>query len=213
MIFAITNPPTLGSKEPEYQMITIKDYIKRQRIWSERTFGPGDRTAGIIDHIQKELLEIEDDPDDLMEWVDVIILGFDGLWRALAYNMNIHDPSPDDIGAVVCDLMEQKYFKNEARQWPDWRTAKTDKAIEHVRTDDEQKPTGRSDKPSVDALTFLRQCFNSALVALQDNDYKIISCPINEAAIKDVEAGLRRLDEMERVAEQIDQLFREANKG
>jgi len=36
-------------------------HLARQREWSTRTFGPGPRTKGVIDHIRKELHEIEDD--------------------------------------------------------------------------------------------------------------------------------------------------------
>ena len=55
--------------------------IKRQWLWSRDTFGNGRRTGGVIQHIRKELNEIEQKPDDLEEWVDVIILALDGFWR------------------------------------------------------------------------------------------------------------------------------------
>lgn len=96
-------------------------HLVRQRAFSERTFGPGARTFGVLDHIRKELREIEDKPSDLSEWIDVVILAFDGAWRAG------HTPE-----AIVAELL-RKQTKNEARQWPDWRTAPADKAIEHVR--------------------------------------------------------------------------------
>jgi hypothetical protein len=96
-------------------------HIAHQRQWSFQTFGPGPRTKGVIDHIRKELLEIEADPTDLAEWVDVIILAFDGAWRTGA--------KPSEIIAAV----KAKQAHNEARTWPDWRTADPDLAIEHVR--------------------------------------------------------------------------------
>jgi hypothetical protein len=96
-------------------------HIARHAEWSERTFGPGRRTAGVSDHIRKELKEIAADPDDLEEWVDVIILGLDGAWRTGA--------SPQEI----VDAIVAKQAKNERRSWPDWRTVPSDKAIEHVR--------------------------------------------------------------------------------
>lgn len=99
------------------------EYLIRQKKFSEETFGPGHRTAGLIDHIQKELGEIKEDPLDLFEWVDVMILAFDGAWRTGA--------SPDDIA----EALEIKMGRNETRDWPDWRTADPDKAIEHVRED------------------------------------------------------------------------------
>lgn len=96
-------------------------HLRRQKVWSERTFGPGTRLLGVLDHIRKELLEIEADPKDIEEWVDVIILAFDGAWRA--------GWEPQQI----IDAIKAKQVKNEQRTWPDWRTASPDKAIEHVR--------------------------------------------------------------------------------
>lgn len=52
----------------------LVSHIHRQREFSRRTFGPGDRHKGIIDHIRKELVEIEQAPGDIKEWIDVIIL-------------------------------------------------------------------------------------------------------------------------------------------
>jgi hypothetical protein len=97
-------------------------HIKRQRTFSERTFGPGLRTAGVCDHIRKELKEVEAKPVDLMEWVDVILLALDGAWRA-GY-------SPD----AICIAIDMKQSKNEGRAWPDWRNADPTKAIEHDRS-------------------------------------------------------------------------------
>lgn len=99
----------------------LEAHLIRQREFSEKTFGPGPRTKGVIDHIRKELCEIEADPADIMEWVDVIILAFDGAWRAG------WEP------AAIIKSIVAKQEKNEARTWPDWRTSPPDKAIEHVR--------------------------------------------------------------------------------
>jgi hypothetical protein len=97
------------------------EHLRRQRKFSERTFGPGNRSAGVVDHIRKELREIEDDPDNLEEWIDVALLAFDGAWRA--------GHSPEQIVAALI----AKQTKNEARDWPDWRTVPIDQAIEHTR--------------------------------------------------------------------------------
>jgi len=101
------------------------EHIRRQRTWSEQTFGPGDRAQGVIDHIRKELLEVEAAPADLSEWIDIIILAIDGAWRSG------HDPEN-----IAYALLE-KQIRNENRRWPDWRTADPGKAIEHVRTEEE----------------------------------------------------------------------------
>lgn len=100
----------------------LVEHIERQHDFSLRTFGPGARTKGLIDHITKELREIERDPLDLMEWIDVIMLGLDGAWRS--------GHAPQQIVRALHDKLE----RNEERVWPDWRTADPDKAIEHVRT-------------------------------------------------------------------------------
>lgn len=97
-------------------------HLDRQREFSLRTFGPGPRTNGVLDHIAKELDEIRKAPDDLSEWADIIILALDGAWRTGA--------EPQDI----LDAIAAKQAKNEARTWPDWRTQDPNKAIEHDRT-------------------------------------------------------------------------------
>lgn len=101
--------------------MNLIEHLYRQREFSSDTFGPGRRTEGVLDHIRKELIEIEKKPDDLEEWVDLMLLGMDGAWRA-GY-------SPEEIAAAI----ESKQIKNESRKWPDWRTAEPGKAIEHIR--------------------------------------------------------------------------------
>jgi len=100
----------------------LVSHLVRQRAWSERTFGPGDRSEGIVDHIRKELREIEAAPGDLTEWIDIVILALDGAWRA-GYD-------PEEIVAAL----QEKQTTNENRKWPDWRTAAPGKAIEHIRS-------------------------------------------------------------------------------
>lgn len=96
-------------------------HLRRQSEFFIRTFGPGERTAGVIHHIRKELMEIEAQPDDLSEWIDVILLALDGASRV--------GFSPEEIAQALAD----KQTLNESRQWPDWRTAEPGKAIEHIR--------------------------------------------------------------------------------
>jgi len=113
--------PTVCSSLYWPRRFDLAAHLRRQKAFSEKTFGPGTRTKGVIDHIRKELGEIEAAPADIEEWVDVIILAFDGAWRA-----------GWEAQAIV-DAIVAKQAKNEARDWPDWRTADPDKAIEHVR--------------------------------------------------------------------------------
>lgn len=96
-------------------------HIERQRVWSHQTFGPDARTQGLLAHIRKELDEIEERPDAVEEWVDVVILALDGAWRAN------HEPQ------AIIDAIIAKQAENEARTWPDWRTVAEGQPIEHVR--------------------------------------------------------------------------------
>ena len=107
-------------------------HLDRQQAWSAETFGPAEVRGhrGVLDHIRKELVEIEAEPGDVTEWADLIILAFDGAWRSG------HSPA-DTIAAI-----KAKQERNEGRQWPDWRTADPDKAIEHVRALDATPETG-----------------------------------------------------------------------
>jgi hypothetical protein len=109
---------------------SLLDHLHRQRAFSERTFGPGARTRGVVDHIRKELDEILAAPADVSEWIDVVILAFDGAWRSGA--------TPAEIVAAL----RAKQAKNEARKWPDWRAADPTKAIEHDRSSDAAPAVG-----------------------------------------------------------------------
>ena len=102
-------------------------HLARQREFSERTFGPGERLEGVSDHIRKELLEVakaEPGHDRQREWIDVVMLALDGAWRS--------GMSPDEIIAGL----RFKLDVNERRTWPDWRTADPNKAIEHDKAKD-----------------------------------------------------------------------------
>ena len=57
-------------------------FITAQIQFSDATFGPGQRTTGVLAHIRKELDEIREDPTDLVEWIDVVLLSLDGARRA-----------------------------------------------------------------------------------------------------------------------------------
>lgn len=97
----------------------IREFIQRQKDWSIVTFGEGKQTEKICKHISKELDEIRNAPDDLIEWVDVIILAFDGAWRAGYTPVQI-------INAMI-----QKQAKNFERKWI---AGKDDEPFEHDRT-------------------------------------------------------------------------------
>jgi len=113
----------------------LKQHLLRQMAFSHHAFGPGERTAGVIDHIKKELIEVEEANGESSEWVDVVILALDGLTRRLAYcNGTRHEP--EQVAEMACNIILGKQSKNEAREWPDWRSVPEGKAIEHIRNED-----------------------------------------------------------------------------
>lgn len=59
----------------------VAAFLVNQSAWSRQTFGPGARTAGVVQHIRKELREVRDTPSDPTEWADIAILALDGVWR------------------------------------------------------------------------------------------------------------------------------------
>ena len=78
----------------------------------------------MIAHIRKELIEIEAEPTDVTEWIDVAILALDGAWRS--------GHSPQEVTEALLAKLE----RNRLREWPDWRTATPGQPIEHVHGSD-----------------------------------------------------------------------------
>lgn len=97
---------------------SLAGYLIRQEAWSRRTFGEGKRTIGITKHIEKELAEIREAPDDLTEWIDVMILALDGYWR--------HGGKPHELMAALT----AKQDRNFRRAWPPPQPE--DQATEHL---------------------------------------------------------------------------------
>lgn len=112
--------------------MNLQQHLIRQMAFSHATFGHGTRTKGVIDHIRKELVEVEESSGSSNEWVDVVLLALDGLTRQLAF-INGDRKNPSDVAELACSMIIGKQTRNEARVWPDWRTAPSDKAIEHVK--------------------------------------------------------------------------------
>lgn len=67
------------------------------------------------------MIEVEENPDNLEEWVDVILLTFDGARRM--------GNTPKEI----CDMIIYKQTKNEKRKWPDYKEGDSERIIEHMR--------------------------------------------------------------------------------
>ena len=111
--------PTCPAPQSSLTREQLEDYYSRQIEWSRKTFGPGKRTGGILQHIRKELAEIEAQPADLSEWIDAVILAMDGYWR--------HGGTAQSF---MPDLLA-KQAKNFSREWP--TPTSEDMAVEHVR--------------------------------------------------------------------------------
>lgn len=84
---------------------------------------------------KKEIAEMLEDGGAASEWVDIVILAMDGLTRQLAYCTGTRG-CPELVAYTACSMILDKQTRNEARSWPDWRTAPADKAIEHDRRPD-----------------------------------------------------------------------------
>jgi hypothetical protein len=104
----------------------LETHLRKQREFSYKTYGPGKRTPGLIAHIKKELREVAQKPDDLMEWIDIVILACDGALRA-GY-------TPQEI--VEALALKQKI--NEERKWPDWKNFSSTQPFEHDRSDEKK---------------------------------------------------------------------------
>lgn len=113
-------------------MTDLTTHLIRQMAWSRATFGPGARTNGVLDHITKEIAEVRESGGSAAEWVDLVILSLDGLTRQL-WSASDYKKCSDEIAMTAVNMIIGKQSRNELRDWPDWRSADPNKAIEHVR--------------------------------------------------------------------------------
>ncbi len=86
--------------------MNLKQHLIRQMAFSHATFGPGERTEGVIDYIRKELIEVEEADGESSEWVDVVILALDGLTRRLAYRNGERRIDPGKVAEIACRMLE-----------------------------------------------------------------------------------------------------------
>lgn len=98
--------------------MNIRKLIKRQRRWSIETFGSGNRTEGVLRHIEREIAEVRAQPQDLEEWIDLVLLALDGAWRTGA--------SPKQIMKALV-AKQDKNFKRK------WHPASDDQPAEHIK--------------------------------------------------------------------------------
>ena len=102
-----------------------KEAIEDFKNWNFNTYGPGERLTGTIEHIKEELTEIEKEPHDIVEWVDVIMLAMNGALR--------HGHEPQDI----IDAFFKKLEKNKARKWQNWQEVPEGQPIKHIKDEDD----------------------------------------------------------------------------
>lgn len=111
------------TEDMAYQYPAMDSMIDVHREWALLIFGPmtEEKRKGIIKHLRKELDEIEKDPTDPKEWIDVMILAIHGL-----FTLGLD-------GGDVLEAYADKMLDNFEREWPDWRTADPTEPLEHVR--------------------------------------------------------------------------------
>ena len=104
-----------------------------QAEFSRKTFGQGAVTERVLNHIEEEMDEVRNakTPEDQMEeWIDIIILAFDGAWRHAHYELGIPFPKLDKF--IERNLAE-KWDRVMKRKWPDHRTLKHSEPVRHVK--------------------------------------------------------------------------------
>lgn len=114
--------------------LDLTQHIARQMAFSRGTFGPGPFTARVVEHIKTELKEITEASeksqlDASREWVDVVLLGLDGLTRSLAASF-----AWEAVPSLATAMIVEKQGANEQRTWPNWRDVPEDQPIEHDRS-------------------------------------------------------------------------------
>lgn len=126
-------------------MIDIIAHLTRQFVFSRATFGPGPRTEGVLQHIEKEIVEVRKELELFnsqdtgspgyggiaLEQVDLVILSLDGLLRSISKMYPLLQAN--DIADLAWRMVVAKQSKNEMRNWPDWRQSDQNKPIEHER--------------------------------------------------------------------------------
>lgn len=136
-------------------MTDFETLLTRICAVNREKFGPGARTKGVQEHIKKEFDEINSASGIYgrqEEWVDVAILGIDGLLRACREvlrdthpgtvenifgedHQSVFDgePSNEVVAKYACRALIEKINKNELRDFGDWRQASPDAPMEHKR--------------------------------------------------------------------------------
>jgi len=86
---------------------TFTDLVNRQRAWSTAQFGETVPIDRILNHITEEVAEVKAEPGTLHNWIDIVLLAFDGAWRA--------GHSPKEVVQAIQDVQ----VRNIMREWLD----------------------------------------------------------------------------------------------
>lgn len=97
----------------------ISHLVQHQKDWSSHEFGEGLLTERVLKHIEKEIAEVRAKPEDLGEWIDIVLLALDGAWRTGASSLDIQQALVDKLAI------------NEGRKWQ--KPADENEPFEHVR--------------------------------------------------------------------------------
>jgi hypothetical protein len=87
-------------------MKELIEWLTEKMKWSYQTFGNSERHIGVLKHIEKEIEETRQNPNDVTEWIDIILLAFDGACR-----MGF---TPEQVVTALIAKQE----KNTQRRWP-----------------------------------------------------------------------------------------------
>ena len=99
----------------------LDNWMIKQKLFSEKTFGPGARVEGLLKHIEKEVEEVRKKPQDIYEWIDIAILALDGAWRA-GY-------TPEQVSSALKAKQKENIYR---RRWPD-KPPSQDEAGHHIK--------------------------------------------------------------------------------
>lgn len=96
----------INYREEFVKLLTL--FLIDQKEWSERTFGPirsDPKHDEILAHILLEVEEVRANKSDPKEWIDIVLLGFEGALRTVSKPRQ------------VADALNQKQLINFDREW------------------------------------------------------------------------------------------------
>lgn len=110
--------------------MTLLKLLQEQRQFSVSAFGPEPRLAGVLDHLKKELAEVQEATGDVTEWADCFLLCVDGSMRAGGDPSHIdaymsHGVMPEESKGqdgwkfhdITSDLVVLEAHINQWRRW------------------------------------------------------------------------------------------------